>query len=253
MLDLLKELPNLGLYFVLWSGLCFWLNYKKNKLYILVISLGILFFLIGSTNYVPKRLIARIERVYDPIQLEALDPSKTYHLHVLGSGASNDSRLPPLLNLNESTLSRLAEGIRLYTYLEHAVLVTSAGNTKGLKSQAEISKETAISLGVKEEAIEMLETPTTTLEEAIAFKARFGTDKNLILITSALHMPRAVEIFADQGLTVIPAPSNYFYKTDERGNNGLTLPSFESLVLMNTYHTTLLKQWYYRVFKKEGS
>ena len=130
-------------------------------------------------------------------------------------------------------------------------MVTSAGNTKGLKSQAEISKETAISLGVREEAIEMLDTPTTTLEEAIAFKARYGTEKHLILITSALHMPRAVEIFADQGLAVIPAPSNYFYKTDERGNNGFTLPSFESLVLMNTYHTTVLKQWYYRVFKKE--
>lgn len=251
MLDFLKELPNILLYFIVWGFLAYRLKKNKHKLASLVIVLGVLVFLVSATSYIPKRLIASIERVYDPIQLEALDPSKTYHLHVLGSGASNDSRLPPLLNLNESTLSRLAEGIRLYTYLEHAVLVTSAGNTKGLKSQAEISKETAISLGVKEEAIEMLETPTTTLEEAIAFKARFGTDKNLILITSALHMPRAVEIFADQGLTVIPAPSNYFYKTDERGNNGLTLPSFESLVLMNTYHTTVLKQWYYRVFKKE--
>ena len=55
-------------------------------------------------------------------------------------------------------------------------------------------------MGVKEQNIQMLETPTSTLEEALAFKDKFGTSGNLILVTSALHMPRAVEIFSDQGI-----------------------------------------------------
>lgn len=251
MLDFLKELPNLGLYFVIWGILAVWLKHKKSTLYIFFIAIGIILFLVSSTNYIPKRLVASIEKAYDPIELQGMDRSKTYYIHVLGSGASNDSRLPPSMNLSEATLLRLVEGIRIYRSLERSVLVTSAGNTKGLKSQAEISKESALSLGVKKEDIEMLVTPTTTLEEAIAFKTHFGTDKNLIVITSAVHMPRAIEIFTDQGLNPIPAPSNYFLKKDARHNNGLTLPSVESLVLMNTYQVTVLKHWYYRMLKKK--
>lgn len=219
-------------------------------MYMLFIIIGVVAFLLSSTSYLPKRLITSIEKTYDPIELQALDQSKTYHIHVLGSGATLDSRLPASMNLNIVTLTRLVEGIRLYNYLDHAVLVTSAGSRKRPKSQAETAKESAISLGVNKDQIEMLETPMTTLEEAIAFKKKFGTDKNLILTTSALHMPRAVQIFRDQGLNVIPAPSDYLYREDENQYNGFTLPKFKSLELMNAYHLAVLKDWYYKIFKK---
>jgi uncharacterized SAM-binding protein YcdF (DUF218 family) len=35
-----------------------------------------------------------------------------------------------------------------------------------------------------------------------------GIDR-IILITSAMHMPRSYRIFTNQGLTVIPAPADY--------------------------------------------
>lgn len=251
MLSILKNVPNIALYFIIWALIAFYLKKHKNRLSTLFIVIGILVFLVSSTSYVPKRLIASIEKAYDPIELNLMDRSKTYYIHVLGSGASNDLNLPASMNLNSGTLSRLVEGIRIYSSLDHAILVTSAASEKGLKSQAEISKEAAVLLGVKEDAVKMLVTPTTTLEEAMAFKSAFGTDKNLILVTSALHMPRAVEIFRDQGLNVIPAPSNYFYIDDGYRYNGITLPSIGSLELMNSYHVTVLKDWYYKIFKKE--
>lgn len=212
---------------------------------------GIIVFLVCSTSYVPKRLIASIEKAYNPIELNILDPSKHYYIHVLGSGATNDSRLPASMNLNSATLSRLVEGIRIYNHLNHGVLVTSAASIKSNKSQAETSMEAAVSLGVKRTHINMLKTPHTTLEEAMAFIDTFGKDKNIILVTSALHMPRAIEIFKDQDLKVMPAPSNYLYKVSRQRYNGLTLPSFSSLELMNVYHMTILKQWYYKIFKKK--
>lgn len=248
---LLKLLPNISLYFLILGTVSIFTYKIKYKMYTLYIAIGIILFLISSTSYLPKKLIASIEKAYDPIELHLIDRSEIYYIHVLGSGASNDSRLPASINLNSATLSRLVEGIRIYTYLDHAVLVTSAATKKGFKSQAEISKESAVSLGVKEDDIKMLVTPTTTLEEALAFKRKFGTNKNVIIVTSALHMPRAVEIFKDQGLKVLPAPSNYFYKEDGYHYNGITLPSFDSLGLMNSYHITILKHWYYKVFKKD--
>lgn len=250
MLSVLKTLPNISLYFIIWLLFALWLNRKKHKLTILVVALGILLFLISATSYVPKKLIASIESAYAPIEFQLLDRSKLYYIHVLGSGATMDPRLPASMNLNQETLVRLIEGIRIYNYLDQAVLVTSAGSKDRPISQAEIAKEAAVSLGVNETKIQMLETPTTTLEEAEAFKAKFGTAQQVILVTSALHMPRAVEIFKDQGLTVIPAPSSYDYKADGHRYNGVTLPSFSSLELMNRYHIAQLKHLYYRIFKK---
>lgn len=251
MIEFLKGLPNLMLYFIIWGVLAFWLKRNRHKLATLVIVLGILFFLVCSTNYVPKKLIASIENAYDPIDLQQLDLSKPYYIHVLGSGSASDERLPALMNISQETLTRLTEGIRVFLQLERAILVTSAASKKGLKSQAELSKEAAESLGVNEANIRMLKTPTTTLEEALAFKAEFGADNNIILVTSALHMPRAVKIFADQGLSVIPAPTSYLYKEGPNSYNGIAFPTFKSMELMNIYHITLLKDWYYTVFKKE--
>lgn len=251
MLSILKDIPNLGLYFIIWAFFAYWLRKNNHKFSTLISVVGIVLFLVCSTNYVPKRLIASIENGYDPIDLNLMDCSNTYYIHVLGSGVTNHSGLPATMNLNSATLSRLFEGIRIYRSLESAVLVTSAASEKGPISQAEISKKSAVLLGVKEDDIKMLVIPTTTLEEAIAFKTEFGTNKNLILVTSALHMPRAVEIFRDQGLNVIPAPSGYFYMDDGYRYNGLTLPSFGSLELMNNYHITQLKHLYYKIFKKK--
>src|SRR5690606_29123989 len=108
-----------------------------------------------STNYVPKQLIASIEKAYDPIDLHLIDNSETYYILVLGAGASMDARLPASMNLNQETLIRLTEGIRVFNYLNNRVLVTSAASKNGLKSQAEISKETAVPFGLSESDIKM--------------------------------------------------------------------------------------------------
>lgn len=215
-----------------------------------MIAIGVVFFLLVSTNYIPKKLIYSIEKTYSPIELSKLSKSETYYIHVLGAGASVDKRLPASMNLNGPTLTRLCEGIRVYNYLDQGVLVTSASTEEGLISQAQLSKQTAIAMGVPEVNIKTLDTPNTTLEEAIAFKEQFGGDKNIVLVTSALHMPRAMEIFQDQGLNVIPAPASYIYKESGNTYNGITIPSFKSVELFNYYHLTVLKLWYYRFLKK---
>ncbi|MEZ7500381.1 ElyC/SanA/YdcF family protein [Flavobacterium sp. Arc3] len=226
------------------------LKNKNFKMFAVYSTIGIILLLVCSTSYVPRKLINSIEKTYNPIALHKLDTTKSYYVYVLGAGASADNRLPPSMNLSSTTLARLVEGIRIYNNLPHVILVTSAA-MKGVRiSQAEISKEAAVSLGVKRQNILMLETPTSTLEEAIAFKYKFGTNKNLILVTSALHMPRAVEIFSDQGIKVIPAPTDYLYKEDGSRHCGITFPSFASIDLLNSYQTTVVKQLYYKWFKK---
>jgi len=243
-------MPHILWYFIALLFLIYRLKNKKTLPFVFSIVLLFALFLLCSTRYLPLKLIASIENTYTPIEMEKLSHSKYYYIYVLGAGCSVDQSLPATMNLSTITLTRLVEGIRIYNALNQVTFVTSAVSEDQLISQAQLSRDAAISLGVKEQHIEMLETATSTLEEAIAFKEKFGTNKNLILVTSALHMPRAVEIFSDQGIKVLPAPTDYIFKKDDFSYTNLSFPSFDSIELLNSYQTTVVKHLYYKWFKK---
>lgn len=243
-------MPNIIWYFILLALFIFRLKNNNPKMFKFCGIAGILLFLVCSTSYVPKKLINSIEKKYSPIKPQKLDTTKTYYIHVLGAGTSLDTKLPATMNLSATTLTRLVEGIRIYNHLHHAILITSAASKDENHSQAELAKEAALSLGVNEKKIQMLATPTSTLEEAIAFKEKFGTNKNVIVVTSAFHMPRAIEIFEDQGIQTVPAPTDYQYKEDGFNYSGITFPTLSSLDLLNCYQTAVAKHFYYRWFKK---
>ncbi len=250
MYSFLTSLPSLSLYILIWILISIWLKRKNSRKFKLFVGVGLFLFLFCSTSYFPKKLIHSIEKENEPIHLAKLDRTIIYHIYVLGAGASSKSTLPASMNLYPSTLIRLVEGIRIYNYLKNSILITSAAGKRNAKSQAELAKETAIALGVKKENIEMLATPKSTLEEALAFKKRFGSNKNVVIVTRALHMPRAIEIFKDQGINVTPAPTDYIYIDDGYRYNGFTLPNLGSIQIMNIYHVTILKKWYYKLFRK---
>ncbi|WP_338647703.1 YdcF family protein [Flavobacterium sp. KS-LB2] len=244
-------MPHISWYFMLLALIMYGIKSNNSKMFKFSGIAGILLFLVCSTSYVPKKLIYAIEKTYSPIEPQKLDTTKFYYIHVLGAGTSLDTKLPATMNLSTTTLTRLIEGIRVFNHLQHAILVTSAASKDENHSQAEVAKEAAILLGINEQKIQMLATPTSTLEEAIAFKEKFGTNKNVIIVTSALHMPRAVEIFKDQDIRVLAAPTDYLYKEDDFRYSGITLPTLNSLDLVNSYLTTVAKHFYYKYFKKK--
>lgn len=99
-LAIFNGLSNLSLYFIFWIISALWLYKRKLKLFSLYFGIGTVGFLLCSTNYMPKRLIASIEKAYDPIALDVLDSSKTYYIHVLSSGVFDTPRLPASLSLS---------------------------------------------------------------------------------------------------------------------------------------------------------
>lgn len=78
-------------------------------------------------------------------------------------------------------------------------------------------------LGVDADAIITQDRSVNTAEEArdnAALLKERGS-KRVILVTSAMHMRRAVALFEKQGLEVIPAPTDYSY-SDEQWENEIT-------------------------------
>jgi uncharacterized SAM-binding protein YcdF (DUF218 family) len=61
-------------------------------------------------------------------------------------------------------------------------------------------------LGVDAAALDILDQPIDTNEEAQALAKLIGS-KSFILVTSAYHMPRAVRLMQRIGLQPIPAPT----------------------------------------------
>jgi len=194
-------------------------------------------------------LVTNIENHYSVLDPKALDQNKTYFIHVLGAGYNLNSDLPALTQLGFTSLSRLNEGIRVFRLLDKPVLVTSSYSKYGLESQASVTRKAAIELGVSPQHIRMLENPSTTLEEAQAFKSRFGTSAQVIIATDAMHMSRAMDIYRDLGYEPIAAPTNFQVHFGPKAYNGLSMPSYQSFRLSNRIFRTVLKQGYYLAFR----
>lgn len=66
-------------------------------------------------------------------------------------------------------------------------------------------------MGVPPEAILLEDRSRNTYENAIETKKLLAAEglTEIILVTSAMHMPRAQAIFAKQGMTVTPAPTDF--------------------------------------------
>lgn len=239
-----QEMISLSTFFLLGIFFVGFRIYKKgwrsNRFLLFIVGL---FFMIATTKWIPAKLVAQYESQVTVCQPQLLDTTSTYYIHVLGAGYSLDPKLPATSQLESTTLTRLVEGIRIARQLHHYKLVTSAYSKYGLESQASVAKRAAIELGIPGKNIEMLTTPSNTAEEVEAFVKKLGTTKKVIVVSDALHLPRALMLYQKAGIKAIPAPSNFLVKQGPNDYNGPTFPSLSSLNLMNGYLRERLKYW----------
>ena len=164
----------------------------------------------GIIRNVKKVSISSIELSEEGI----FQSTDSIYILVLGGGHSENINLPPIDQLSSNSLGRLSEGIRLHKNLPGSYLVFS-GMVEGQKfSHAEILKQAALSMGVEEKVISLLPRSVNTKMEALDFTNKFGINSNLILVTDAIHMPRAMLRFNKVGQFPTPAPTNHMVKSE---------------------------------------
>ena len=183
-----------------------------------------------SIGTVPNLLVRSLESRYPPLKtLPGFPPGAAVNILVLGAGHTSDSRLTPNNQLSSNALARLTEGIRLQRLIPGSRLIVSGAPGTETESHARVMKATALLLGVDEKDIRMLETTKNTAGEARQYKETFGASAPLILVTAALHMPRAMMLFEKQGLKPLAAPANNLYKKGEKTNIWSWFPSANNL------------------------
>jgi uncharacterized SAM-binding protein YcdF (DUF218 family) len=188
---------------------CLLVKLKKRRAAIIILITDIILFLIASTGYLPQHLAKQLESQYLPFDPHTLQDKERVYIHLLGSGYSLDGKLPATARLGLAAQGRLSEAIRIFRELENSTLITSGGSFHGLETQAAVAKSAAVLLGVDSNRVITLNTATTTAEEVAGVKKMIGKDAVVIVVTDAIHMPRAMSFFHKQGFMPIAAPTNF--------------------------------------------
>lgn len=130
---------------------------------------------------------------------------------VLASGHVSDPALPRSAWLSGVGLPRLVEGLAIATAQPWSRLVLSGWGGADPTSNAEAYREVASTLGFPDERMVLEPRPLDTRQEA-ELLAPLLRGRRFALVTSALHMPRALALFRAQGLDPVPAPTGHLAK-----------------------------------------
>lgn len=203
--DLLMPVPII-LLLLLWAVLLL-LRRKTRWLGIIVtiLATGLLF--VGSYSPLSHRYISQFENQVPSYQQP---DSPVDYIAVLGSWHQSVAAQPVTSELSPTAIVRLTEGIRIYRLNPDSKLIFTGfrGLPKDQVSYPEKLRELALALGVPVEDIVILNGPRDTMEEAQIIAENFP-EASLVLVTTALHMPRALLLFHQVGLDPIPAPTNH--------------------------------------------
>ncbi|CAM4045431.1 ElyC/SanA/YdcF family protein [Vreelandella rituensis] len=148
---------------------------------------------------------------------------------VLGGGWQPERSWSITGRLSESSGIRLMEGLRLWHQRPDLPLLVSGGGPGPEMTMAHGYAEAAEALGVPPERIVELASPNDTAAEAKAVQALLGGGAQVLLVTSASHMPRAVRHFEVAGLVPVAAPTHYLANRAEGFGLAYWVPSAPEL------------------------
>jgi uncharacterized SAM-binding protein YcdF (DUF218 family) len=173
-------------------------------------SIGLAIFVFFSLPIVAITLYAPLETSYTPKRYK--DYPKADAIVVLGGTAS--SLTPPRVEVEETHGSRLAPAYRLYRLEKAPVIILSSGSwyftaQKERRVEAQDMAEFLKGIGCPEKALVLEGSSRNTYENAVESAAwlKAHGKKTVLLVTSAFHMRRAVPLFQEQGVEVIPVPT----------------------------------------------
>jgi uncharacterized SAM-binding protein YcdF (DUF218 family) len=190
-----------------WAGvICWWLN-RKPRVAKLLVSGGILLLTLFSFHGIANRVINPLEMCYPPL-VDTTGLGQIKWVVVLAGGQAPEEGLPANLQLGGSTLARLVEGIRIQRALSESKLLLSGGAVFDPVPVAETMAAAALMLGVPADRIELETLSRDTAEQAGLIRSIVNEDR-FVLVTSAIHMPRSMQLFEQQGMQPVPGPAEF--------------------------------------------
>lgn len=184
-------------------------SYNRKASSILVISALLILWLCSTTGF--SNLLAR------SLELKYLPPDEipiAKVMVVLGGGT--ESAVPPRTTVEVNGAGdRILYAAELYREGKAERILLSGGSIEWLgdssTTPAEDMASILLDIGVPQDALIIENTSRNTYENALYTKELLEAEgiEQILLVTSAMHMPRAVALFEKQGFDVIPLPTDF--------------------------------------------
>jgi len=193
---------------------------KAERYFLLSFFLLLLFSYPPFSNY----LISSLESNYTQYDYKHKDIK---YIHVLGNAHNTDKKQPLSSHLSSAGTKRVLEGVIIYKKVPGSKIIFTgyAGDTN--RANSEMNADLAVALDVNRSDIICNPKPKDTEEEALFCKSVVG-DEPCIVVTSAAHMPRAMQLFKKYGVHAIAAPTD-FLQEEPRGY--LRAPNVKALMV----------------------
>ncbi len=183
--------------------------WRRSRLVPVPIALALILLLGGSSGWVANGLTKSLEWQYMPrVALPTADA-----IVVLGGATKSAFPPRPGVDLSESG-DRVLYGAQLYREGKAPVVIASGGRINwrgGGPSESADMAEIMKTLGVPTSAILQDPASLNTHQNAVNVKKIMKERgiQRVLLVTSAMHMPRSLKIFQRQGIEAIPAPTDF--------------------------------------------
>ncbi len=160
------------------------------------------------------------EYSYEPLRIEAGDElvASPSTILVLGAGFNADEYLPPNSRVSSPYLARLVEGGRIYRQLPESQLVISVAGKATAQDKRSFVDGMIEILQLDPARVRMISDAESTDDE-VELSLPLHQGGPIVLVTSAGHMPRAMEIFRSSDLTVRAAPTDYGFTRSASPND----------------------------------
>jgi uncharacterized SAM-binding protein YcdF (DUF218 family) len=183
---------------------------QRSKAETFTVVLAIMILWLCSTRFVALTLVKSLEWRYLPLQeIPAADV-----IVVLGGGTESYQYPRPMVEINAAG-DRVIYAAELYKKGKGSFILVSGGNIPALDARTTTPAEDMTllltMLGVPPEVIWLQPNSANTAQDALysSILLKDSGISRVILVTSAIHMPRAVELFTANGMNVTPAPVDY--------------------------------------------
>jgi uncharacterized SAM-binding protein YcdF (DUF218 family) len=183
--------------------------WKRPRIAAGAIALALIVLLVSSNGWVAKSLVRSLEWQ----NLPAVQIPNAQAIVVLGGATKSASFPRPSIDLSESG-DRVIYAAELYRQNKAPIIILSGGRIDWRGSGSPESGDMAkilTSIGVPSAALVQEPDSLNTYENAVNVKKILEARgiNQILLVTSAMHMPRSLKIFQRQGIDAIPAPTDF--------------------------------------------
>ncbi|MDY6806860.1 MAG: YdcF family protein [Cyanobacteriota bacterium] len=220
-----------------------------------LIFTALLVFIISSTPIMAFWLARGVERTaIEDVNLQVCCSPGVGAIVLLGQGTTK-AKVPEQVSVQLTDRSdRIPHAAEIYKEGLASAVIVSAGPRPDIEGQiveADEVKKLLVYLGVNREDIILDRSSVNLRQSALATNKiieSYGLERTVFLVTSALQMPRAKLAFANFGINVINAPTDFnTFESDDTFRQRITgrdfFPNAEALLL-----TTRVLEEYWGLF-----